>query len=75
MAAMKQSGDAQKQGLAKAKQGIQSLAQIYPDLGGEKWRSEFDEIMKQIQRAAGEKPVGLSGLKSSQNTAADRRGG
>jgi hypothetical protein len=75
LAAMKQNGDARRQNLAKAKQGIQSLAQVYPDLGGEKWRVEFDAILKQIQAAAGEKPVGVSGLKSSQNTAADRRGG
>jgi tetratricopeptide (TPR) repeat protein len=75
LAAMKQNGDARKQSLAKAKQGIQSLAQIYPEMGGEKWRGEFDAILKQIQIAAGEKPVGLSGLRSSQRAAVDRRGG
>jgi len=59
MAAMKSEGDARKQDLAKAKQGIQALAQLYPELGGEKWRAKFDAVMKQIQTASGEKPNGL----------------
>lgn len=75
MAALKQPGNERKANLAKAKQGIQSLAQLYPDLGGEKWRGEFDSLMKQIQAAAGEKPAGLGEFKSSQSSAADRRGG
>jgi hypothetical protein len=57
--AMKRNGAARKQDLFKAKQSIQSLAQLYPDLGGERWRGEFDRILKQIQVAAGEKPEGL----------------
>jgi hypothetical protein len=63
MAAMKSQGDARKQQLAKAKQGIQSLAQLYPELGGERWRGEFDELMKQIQTANGDKPFGVRELK------------
>jgi tetratricopeptide (TPR) repeat protein len=75
MSAMKQNGDERKQNLAKAKQGIQSLAQIYPDLGGQKWRGEFDTLMKQIQTAAGEKAVGLGAVKAPQEPAAKWRGG
>jgi tetratricopeptide (TPR) repeat protein len=59
-AAIKQDGAARKRDLAKAKQGIHSLAQLYPNLGGEKWRSQFDIILKEIQSAAGEQPSGLS---------------
>jgi tetratricopeptide (TPR) repeat protein len=75
LAAMKQKGDERKQNLNKAKQGIQSLAQVYPDMGGEKWRVEFDTLMKQIQTAAGEKAVGLGAIQAPKQPAADRRGG
>jgi hypothetical protein len=50
LAAMKSEGAERQQGLTKAKQGIQSLAQLYPDLGGERWKPEFDELLKNIQR-------------------------
>jgi hypothetical protein len=59
LAALKQNGAARQQDLAKAKQSIQSLAQLYPDLGGDRWREEFDTLLKQIQSASGEKPAGL----------------
>jgi hypothetical protein len=67
--AMKRNGQARTQDLAKAKQSIQSLAQLYPDLGGERWRGEFDAVLKEIQKAAGEQPVGLREL-SAQSAAA-----
>jgi tetratricopeptide (TPR) repeat protein len=66
LAAMKNNGVAREQDLAKAKQGIQSLAQLYPTLGGEKWRTEFDALLKQIQSAAGEQPAGLSEFSAAQ---------
>jgi hypothetical protein len=66
LAAMKTKGDARQRDLAKAKQSIQSLAQVYPDLGGERWRGEFDALLKQIQSAAGEKPAGLSEFNAGQ---------
>jgi tetratricopeptide (TPR) repeat protein len=52
LAAMKQNGASRQQDLAKAKQSIQSLAQLYPDLGGERWRGEFEALLKQIDSAA-----------------------
>ncbi len=52
-AAMKKEGDAHRQDLAKAKQGIQSLTTLYPDLGGERWKPQFDELLKNIQREEG----------------------
>jgi hypothetical protein len=69
LAAMKQSGDYRKQDLAKAKQSIQSLAQLYPELGGERWHGEFDSLLKQIQTAAGEKPAGLREFSAGQTPA------
>ena len=54
LAAMKLEGDARQQDLVKARQSIQSVMQLYPDLGGEKWKAEFDELMKQIQTAESE---------------------
>jgi hypothetical protein len=54
LAAMKQPGDARRQELGKAKQTLQSVAQLYPDLGGEKWKSEFEALLKQIQSAENE---------------------
>jgi tetratricopeptide (TPR) repeat protein len=49
-AAMKKDGKARADDLTNAKQGIQSLARIYPDFGGGKWKPQFDELMKNIQR-------------------------
>lgn len=57
MAALKQTGDARQNDLTKARQGIQSLAQLYPEQGGEKWKSEFDKLMKQIQTAEAATPA------------------
>lgn len=50
LAAMKQNGDARQQDLIRAKENIQSTAQLYPELGGERWKSQFDELRKSIQR-------------------------
>jgi hypothetical protein len=60
LAAVKSEGAAKQQNLAKAKQSILSMVQLYPELGGERWRGQFDALMKQIQAEAGEKAVGLS---------------
>jgi tetratricopeptide (TPR) repeat protein len=49
LAAMKQRGPARQQDLGKAKQSIQSFAQLYPDMGGDRWRGEFQALLKQIE--------------------------
>jgi hypothetical protein len=59
LAAMKSKDAEKKADLAKAKQSIQSVAQVYPELGGEQWRNKFDGLVKRIQKAAGQKEVGL----------------
>ena len=58
---MKQTGDARRQNLTKAKQSIQSLAQLYPDLGGDRWKPEFDQLMKDIQREEGKLQTAAGG--------------
>jgi tetratricopeptide (TPR) repeat protein len=47
-AAMKKEGNARRDDLSNAKQGIQSLARIYPDYGGERWKPQFEELLKDI---------------------------
>jgi hypothetical protein len=63
---MKNNGEARQQDLTKAKQSIQSLAQLYPELGGEQWRGQFDELLKLIQAAAGQEANGLREFSAGQ---------
>jgi hypothetical protein len=48
-AAMKKEGNARRDDLSNAKLGIQSLARIYPDYGGERWKPHFEGLVKDIQ--------------------------
>lgn len=58
------SKDAEREkNLATAKQSIRSMLQLYPELGGERWRNEFESLLKQIQKSAGAKPSGLNEFK------------
>src|SRR6185312_13789066 len=50
LAALKQTGDARRQDLVKSKQGVLTLRQLYPDLGGDRWKPQFDKLLKDIQR-------------------------
>jgi tetratricopeptide (TPR) repeat protein len=75
LAALKGKGNERKQDLAKAKQSIQSVEQVYPDLGGDHWRPRFDALLKQIQSAAGQKASGLSEFKSEPSPKTSGRGG
>jgi tetratricopeptide (TPR) repeat protein len=52
-AAMKKKGDARRADLSNAKQGIQSLARVYPDYGGDTFKPQFEELLKDIQREEG----------------------
>ncbi|QDT00032.1 tetratricopeptide repeat protein [Adhaeretor mobilis] len=40
----------QKQ-LSSAKKNIQSMKNLYPDLGGPKWKAAFEDLLKQIEEA------------------------
>ncbi|HEX5471987.1 MAG TPA: hypothetical protein VFW73_08875 [Lacipirellulaceae bacterium] len=50
-AAMKKLGDARSTDLTTAKDGIQSFARLYPDLGGETWKPAFEKLREDIKRA------------------------
>ena len=58
-AAMAKSGKEKADGLSRAATLIESMARIDPTMGGDAWRPRFDELLKNIQRAAGRKPDGL----------------
>lgn len=45
--------------IQQAARDIQQVANLYPDLGGKAQRRSFDLLMKEIQRALGQQPVGL----------------
>ncbi len=45
--------------IAQAARDITSVEALFPDLGGQKQRDKFDLLLKEIQKAKGEKPVGL----------------
>ena len=56
----KSTGAEQQKDFATAKQSIRSMLQLYPELGGEHWKSQYEDLLKQIQQAAGEPPSGLA---------------
>jgi hypothetical protein len=62
----------QKDELQKAKRDITLTAGFYPELGGEKWKSQYDTLLKTVQKALGESQQGLAGL---QNATASTAGG
>jgi hypothetical protein len=57
--AMAATGDTQRERLKRAKTVIRTFYGSYNELGGPERRAEFDYLLKQIQRAGGEKPIGL----------------
>lgn len=60
LAATMQEGDGRQRDLARAKQSIRSMVNLYPRLGGDEWRSRFDALTREIQKAANEKETGLA---------------
>jgi len=56
----KTQGAEREKNLTTAKQSIRSMLQLYPDLGGERWRAGYENLLKQIQTASGETPQGLA---------------
>lgn len=43
----------------KAMDVIRKVATLFPDLGGDDHRKKYDALMKEVQKAVGEKPTGL----------------
>lgn len=54
-----------KENFQRAKTDIAIIAGFYPDLGGDKWRVQYDNLLKKVQQALGERAVGLQGLKTA----------
>src|SRR5262245_49501198 len=61
---------AKKDLFQRAKSDIAIIAGFYPDLGGDRWKGQYDSLLKNIQKALGEPPVGLSGLQTAPPAAA-----
>jgi len=65
--AMKQKTPADKTAqLNYAKKDVAIMYGFYPDLGGDKWKTQYDSLLKNIQSALGERPLGLAGLKTAE---------
>ncbi len=56
---MNSSGAEKTKYLKKAKEVVRAFHSSYKDLGGEERRAEFDALMKDIQTAGSERPIGL----------------
>jgi len=69
--AMSVEGDDREKYLKYAKQDIFLAAQSYPDLGGVQTRTEYDELLREVQSALKQKPVGLEEFKTEAVAAAD----
>jgi len=54
--------DKRKKALQLAKNDIALTYRFYPELGGEKSRTRFDGLLRNIQKDLGEKQLGLEGL-------------
>jgi hypothetical protein len=53
-----------KEQLIRAKSDISLTAGLYPDMGGETWRTQYDNLLKNVQRELGERPIGLAAFAS-----------
>jgi hypothetical protein len=62
--AMIKSGDAQKNMLNQATQELSVTAKLIPDLGGNAFKARYDQLLKKIQTAQGERAVGLKAFES-----------
>lgn len=45
--------------LERAKRDISLMVTLYPDMGGDKWRAQFDSLCKKVQTAKKQPPIGL----------------
>jgi hypothetical protein len=53
-----------KEQLLRAKSDISLTAGLYPNMGGESWKSQYDNLLKNVQKALGERAVGLVAFQS-----------
>ncbi len=72
--AMTQTADQRTASLQRARQSITVLLQLGgADLGGPQWHAKYDALMKEIQKASGERPVGLQAVETTFRPVGDRR--
>ncbi len=69
--ALSKNGDEKIKSLGTVERLIQSFARLDPQLGGTAWREKYDQLLKDVQRAAGHQPEGLRATPAS--TAGNRR--
>ena len=50
--------------LGHAKRDITLTQKLHPNLGGAEWRDKYNDLMKLVQKALKERPVGLAAVKS-----------
>ncbi|HEX5105661.1 MAG TPA: hypothetical protein VFV87_17700, partial [Pirellulaceae bacterium] len=74
-AVAQQDADKKKLNFQRAKTDIALIAGFYPDLGGEKWKAQYDALLKRIQSALQERPLGLKALETASSAASSAAGG
>jgi hypothetical protein len=52
--------------LKMAQRDIAITVGLYSDMGGDKWRVQYDTLLKSVQKALGDPPLGLQALQSTQ---------
>ena len=57
-----------KEQLVRAKSDISLTAGLYPDMGGESWKAQYDNLLKNVQKELGERPIGLAAFQTSPTT-------
>jgi hypothetical protein len=60
--ALSKEGAARQEALSSVERLVGSFARLDPQLGGPEWRARYDILLKDIQRASGRQPEGLSAL-------------
>ncbi|WP_419189320.1 tetratricopeptide repeat protein [Stieleria marina] len=56
--------------MSQAIKDITQIEALYPDMGGAEQRAKFDALLKEVQKAVGEKPTGLKPFKPAAAKAA-----
>lgn len=62
--AQTKSGDEKAKLLKDAVRDISLTRRLYPDLGGDAWKARYDDLLKKIQQAQGERAIGLRAFES-----------
>ena len=53
--------------LKKAKADISLTVALYHDLGGPRWEGQYDQLLRDVQKALGEQPVGIQALRRAES--------